>query len=67
MIAVDVLDEYRVESLLALQNRPDQVPHKLAQTPPPSGTQIDIRFGRDTPALVERVNLLVVEAGRRVR
>ena len=66
MIVVDVFDEYRVESLLALQNRPDQVPHERAQTAPPPGTQVDVRFGQEAPALVERMNLPVVEAGRRL-
>ena len=66
-VAVEMLDEQPVEALLALQDRSDQAPDQPVQAAAPAATQIDGLVRQQAPALVERVQPVLVEVGRRPR
>ena len=67
-VAVEVLDERRVEPLLAFQDRAEQPPRDVAQPAAPAGAEIDVPFrffGEQAPGLSQRPDAAVVEAGGR--
>ena len=67
-VAVEVLDEQRVEPLLAFQDRAEQPPRDVAQPAAPTGAEIDVAFrffGQQAPGFFQRPDAAVVEAGGR--